>query len=229
MAIDYRKFKINSDYHTDNVVYSYSGTMTNGDGYYKTLDLTHSLPFIPLPFGVFSFTGNDGDWLPINFSSVHGAGTVTATASKISISINNYNGGLPGTVYIKIFAFAPSTYTGSTTPPTPISDFMINSEWTYEELITAGTFVLQNNNNYQTIYTHNLGYYPRVMYWIEAVDYQGTTFVKPSDPSSFIYMSYYTSCNAGIVTTTNFQYLYYSSSGNNPETLHYRIYGGQNA
>lgn len=226
--VDYRKFQIHSDYQTDNIVYSYDGNMPTGDSYYRTFDISHSLPFIPLPFGIFSLD-NGATWLPINYSSNSGAGTLTATASKFSISLNDYNGGLPSTIKIRVFAFAPNTYTGNITPPTAISNFMINSTMAYDELLAKGSQALLNQNSLQNIYTHNLGYIPRVMLWIEAVDYQNVTFIKPIDPASIIGMSYYTSYEYAVISTTQLQYMRYSPSINTSETLHYRIYGGQNA
>lgn len=228
--VDYRKFKMNSDFKTDNIVYAYQKDLTTsyGDGYYRNIDITHSLPFIPLPFGIFSTDGGT-TWLPINYTSVHGAGTLTATASKISLTISNYNGNLPSIVKIRIFAFAPSTYVGSITPPTAFSKFLINSDTEYDKLIASGTYTLANSGDYQTIYTHNLGYRPRVMIWIQSTDYQGTVFVRAQDPASFIGLSYYTSVNMVQITTTQLQYLSYHPSTNVTDIVHYRLYGGQGA
>lgn len=226
--VDYSKFKIHSDYPTDNIVYATEMdlTTTYGDGYYRNVDISHSLPFIPLPFGIFSTDGGT-TWLPINYTSVHSAGTLTATASKFSVSLNDYNGNLPSVVKIRVFAFAPSTYTGDITPPTAFSKFLINSETTYDELLAKGTYTLINDPNYQTIYTHNLGYMPRVMIWIQSTDYQGTVFIKAQDPASFIGLSYYTSANIAKITTTTLEYLSYHPSTNVAEIVHYRIYGGR--
>lgn len=227
--VDYRKFKMNSNYQTDNVVYTFNGTITSGDGYSKTIDINHGLPFIPLPFGLYSLTGNTGDWLPINFSSVHGSGTLSSNGTKVSVSLYNNYGNLPGTVYIKIFAFAPASYTGSVVAPTPTSNFMINSDWTYDNLLAKGQYNLANDPNYQVIYTHNLGYRPRTMLWTQVTDYQGNPFVMPLEPTSLVFMSYFTSANAALITPTNLQFLRYQPSINTGQILHYRIYGGQNA
>ena len=224
--VDYRKFAINSDFPTDDIVYSYQGNLS-GDTWSQSATISHGLPFIPLVFGIYS-VDNGTTWSQINFQSQNGSGTLSATASTISAQVGSASGALTTTVRVRIFGFAPSTYTGNTTPPTPLSKFMIDSRVTYDELLASGTFQLSNTTSPQVIYTHNLGYIPRVMAWAERVS-GGQTFITPLDTGSYTNTSYYSFWNYLEVTPAVVQFLAYTSSGSISDKIHYRIYGGQNA
>lgn len=225
--VDYRKFAINSDFPTDDIVYSYQGNLS-GDTWSQSATISHGLPFIPLVFGIYS-VDNGTTWSQINFQSDAGAGVLEADSNNVHVQIVDNNGLLPSSaIKVRIFGFAPSTYTGNTTPPTALSKFMIDSRVVYDELLASGVFQLANTTSPQIIYTHNLGYIPRVMAWYE-IETGGVKIISPINTGVYAPTEYYTVWEYLEVTPSVVQFLEYISYGTTLRKVHYRIYGGQNA
>ena len=223
MAINERNFRLNSNFPTDNVVYSYSLNLNAPGATYIDRSVNHSLPFTPLVFGLYSTDGGT-TWSQLDFQKQSGtpfAGTLYADGTKVYFGIYGENN-LPA-IRFRIFGFAPSTYSGNTTAPTPLSNFYINTTMTHDTLIAKGTFSLTNTNSLRTVYTHSLGYLPRVMMWLQ----NGST-VTPYRVSSNLVMTGTTDRNYAVITSSALQFYHYASYGLSTETLHYRIYGGQN-
>lgn len=210
---NYNGFQINSNYQTDLVVFSYSGSISLSSGY-GTLSITHNLPFTPLAFGLYSTDGGT-TWGDIDFQIQTGFGQMLSNSSTIEISINLYSSALPS-VLVRVFAFAPSTASSVVvTPPTPLSNFYLDSRKTYELLIASGRTSVPNSNSFQTLYTHNLNYLPRVMVWEELPDgsiqrpYQWTNYFKP------------------LLTTSSLGFYNYDDYYPQTKIIHWRIYGNQ--
>lgn len=222
MAVDLRNFNLLSDYPMDTIVYSYSNTFTRSDTTYLYTTINHGLPFTPLCFGIWSADGGSS-WQQIDFTSQDGGGILSSNSTSITISITEYNG-VPNSIPVKIFAFAPSTYTGAVTAPTPYSNFYINTTKTYDALIAKGTYTLYNTNSLQTVYTHNLGYVPRTMIWIE--HYDGS--VVSCYVSNFYDTPGYYQRDYVQIGTNRLLAYHYDTVSSPTDILHYRIYGGQN-
>lgn len=219
---NYNNFKINSNFKTDLIVFSYSGTI-NLDIYgYGTLSVNHGLSFTPLPFGLYSTDGGT-TWNDIDFQTQEGFGQMFATPSTIEITINIYNNP-PASVLIRIFGFAPSTVPNViVNPPTPLSKFYLDSRKTYELLIASGRTVINNSSSLQTIYTHNLGYLPRIMLWEELPD---NSISRHCTNARVEYSGYYSYIYSSL-STTKLEYMNYDTLSPIQRIIHWRLYGGQ--
>ena len=222
--VDLRNFKLNSNYPMDNVVYSYANTFNRSGSTYLTTTVNHGLPFKPLTFGLWSADGGSS-WRQIDFTSQTGSGSLVSDSSQITINLWQEDG-LPATIPIRLYAFAPSDYTGSVLAPTPRSNFYINTDWTYDALVAKGKFTLNNTNSLRTVYTHNLGYIPRVMIWLEHTDGSILSCVVGNEYDTL----YFTQKDWVRITNNQLLAYHYSvpSSALPDDILHYRIYGGQN-
>lgn len=224
MAVNLRNFKLNSNYPMDNVVYSWAGNKSRSGSTWLTTTQNHGLSFTPLVFGLFSTDGGTS-WRQIDFTSQTGGGSLISDSTKITINIQ-LDSGLPASIPIRLYAFAPSTYTGAVVAPDPRSNFYLNTDWTYDTLVAKGKYTLTNTNSLRTVYTHNLGYVPRVMIWIEHNDGSILSCVVGNEYDTL----YYTQKDWVRITSTQLLAYHYSvpSSALTTDILHYRIYGGQN-
>ena len=210
---NYNNFKINSNFKTDLIVFSYSGTLNLSSGY-GTLTINHGLSFTPLPFGLYSADGGT-TWNDIDFMTQDGFGQMFAKSSTIEITINIYNNP-PASVLVRVFGFAPSTVPNViVNPPAPLSKFYLDSRKTYELLIASGRTVLPSYNGAQTIYTHNLGYLPRTMLWVELPD---GSIERPGQ---------WTNSYKPLLTTSALSFYNYDQYVSQQVIIHWRLYGGQ--
>lgn len=219
--VDYRKFKLNSNFKMDNVVFVKEQTLTGSGGSF-TATIAHGLPFMPLAFGLYSADGGN-TWSQLNFQTQRDNGSVYSDNANIYVVL--YIMSAPATVKIRLFAFAPTTATSANvSSPTPLSRFFINSNFGYDMLIKADKVNVPNSSSSQTVFTHNLGYIPRVMVWEETA---GNTLLMYS--TSKTNMAGYISYSYPELTSTQFKIMNYSNQGASTRTFHYRLYGGQNA
>lgn len=198
----------------DNVIFVGEYTFTNTSTYNSSIYTTipHSLPFKPLAFGNFSLDGGN-TWQDIDFEIRQGYGFINSYADNFTISITHPT--VASTIKVRLYAFPPSTYANyNFAKPNPISRFYINTNNTYDNIIASGLVTLSASGSEQVIYTHNLGYTPRVMLWREN-NYTGAI--------SRIYYST-SGVEEPIVNNTQLKFLTYYETAK----IHYRIYGGSN-
>lgn len=174
-------FMLNSDRPLDKVIYVYKGSLTVPSGGSRNAEISHGLPFTPLAFGNwstdsgFSITYEYGSG-PIhnNLSQAIFSTQVSATShqSVILVSAQNFFSS-SRTVYYRLYGFQP---TGSGSPELPytntgVDDFMINTDNEQAQLINAGSDTFPSvswpDTYEKTLYTHNLGYRPQTMAWVE--------------------------------------------------------------
>lgn len=224
--VDWRKFQINSNMPTDEVVVSIQRTISGTNGTFSA-DIPNPLSFAPLPFGLYSIDGGT-TWSDINFRMAMDSGSLQATQNNFYVRlILSYTG---PSVMVRIFGFMPSDVDVSVLAPTPLSEFFINSRFRYDNLLAAGTRTLSYANLWQTIYTHNLGYIPRVMLWTEEVEYgSNLKLMVPWTFNGTTVMGTYNDSLAVRVTTTALEANIYLPGASGSRKYHYRLYGGQNA
>lgn len=215
MAVDLRNFEFNSNAKMDNVVWVFEDSFSSSTPDYTLVDTTIANPFTfkPLCFGNFSLDGGI-TWQDIDFVSSQGQGQlVSRNDNTISIYISHATYTI--SIKVRIYAFTPASVGNlNFTKPTPISNFYINTENKYDNIVASGEANISASNSIQTVYAHNLGYVPRVMLWQET--------------STGIYKAHTatvgdTDFNAPIVTNSELDWKTTSNI-----KVHYRIYGGQN-
>lgn len=172
-----KKMLLDSDYPIDKIVFSLSGSLTvpNGtsDSFPYPIQFPHGLSFTPLTILLWSNTsdftvtneGMDAALLQTALTTSVGQ-EYSAFTDSSNIAIYRYNNsGSSQTVYYRIFCFMPSdasedSLVGSTASSgTP---FILNTEHNYMKLYKAGILTTTDN-----IYSHGLGYIPRVQIWSE--------------------------------------------------------------
>lgn len=212
--VNFSKFKFNSNMKMDNVIFVSEKTFSNSDPNYTQISTTIPNPFnfVPLCFGNFSLDGGT-TWQDIDFLSTAGQGQLISRSSTISIYI--YHETHAANVKVRIYAFPPSSVGNiNYAKPTPISNFYINTENTYDNLIANGETNLSSSSSDQVVYTHDLGYIPRVMLWREASGGVMKMFEASYGDTNY---------NAPIITNTQLKWRTNSSI-----KIYYRIYGGLN-
>lgn len=198
-------FKFNSDFPADMISYykTYSFNIpANGSG---TKSFNHNLPYTPLTFGVWSRYENFSDSRPCG-DGIYGM-VLRADATKIYIDydLSTYSSAL--TAYLRIYAYAPATYTGYCPQNIDSStNLILSSDEDYAPLIFEGCFtgkIVQSasqhtdksynvKNGYQKhietcnyVYVYNdLPALPNVMMWREQ-----NGMVQQSGRATFDYYS----------------------------------------
>lgn len=227
MSANYFNFKLNSDFPTDDVILAEEKDLTYS-GVEWSVTFAHGFDFIPLCYGVLEFNGN-GVWIPLSntgdFNLVGGVVVADATNVEVHIITGTQS---PTTVKVRILGFLPSDQEeANLNPPTGFNVFRINSEneQVSDMLLFQGKVAVSNNENEQLLVTHNLGYYPRVMAFIEE---DGR--IRQFDPAYYGRLGEVMLQRKYInVTTTQVWcgwYDYWGDIGN--AIIHYRVYGGIN-
>ncbi len=230
-----KNFLLNSDYPLDKVVWNKQDLIVvpadTDDSFTPGITIPHGLPFTPLPVLTWSnssdFSTSYNDWEETYAdSAVNGAMpaigqqyTISADATNIYITRYNWGVGLKG-LYYRIYCLMPSNASADSLVPytqTQGANFVLNTDMNYMKLVNAGIFIY----NGVASYNHNLGFVPRVFFWMEAnglIGYFITTQVISSDPTG----------SGGL--TTGLRVSSSSLEWVNPsgyEKLHYRIYGDE--
>ena len=217
--VDYRKFKMNSNFKMDNVVFVKEQTLSGSSGSFSA-NILHGLSFVPLAFGLYS-ADNGTTWSQINFQTQFSSGSLYATSSNIVISL--YLNSRPATVKVRLFAFAPSNVNDSVSAPTPLSNFYLNSNFGYDVLIKSDRVSVPNSSSAQVVFQHNLGHVPRVMVWEE----NGSDILQFTSSSITDYAGLQS--NAYVeVTSSQLKIMNYSNQGGYTRIFHYRLYGSEN-
>lgn len=181
-------FIFTSDFPADMITYFTTDNFTVPAGGSGTRTYSHALGYIPLCFGVWATQPDFSDSRPISdgFFTM----TVRATMTQVKLQYSFYDATTATNVYVRIYGFPPSTYTGEC-PATAQSStpLILNTDESYSPLIFEGAFATKRNEdpstmkelvvsitenyqklidtgNYLTIY-HSLPYRPRVMLWGE--------------------------------------------------------------
>lgn len=172
-------FLLNSDYPLDKVILINPTSGTSGD----SIDITvpHGLPFTPLPWFQWSFTpdfsvayeDNTGNFPSGNLNYFFNLQlSIEANATNIIIRGNGVL--LSSTVYLRIFAFQPSTSNVELPGTESLADnFVINSDYNYMKLFDTGVTGSIAGAATTTV-THGLGYKPQILAWSE--DSLGTIY-----------------------------------------------------
>ena len=170
---DPRNFLLNTDYPMDQIVYLKEGSFVQGDTGSFTINIPHNLPFTPLPEMVWSHTadfaicqtGPDETYMDNQWTTMVGEYyQVLANDTNIIIQGNN-NSGTTKTIYYRIWAFAPSTASLDSIVSSTIDtgdNFILNTDYNYMKLAYNGYLPISGT---QSVFTHNLGYIPRVKVW----------------------------------------------------------------
>lgn len=223
-----RNFEFNSKYPMDNVCFVYEGTIVGtiyggAGGYSATIN--HNLGFKPLGLCYYSvdngITWND---LDISFYTNIGWGMLTSYTDRFEVDMN-ISQDAPASIKVRIFAFTPSNQNPVVLPPTPLSRFFLNTNFGYDSLIAKGVVTIPANTSNFLVYQHNLGYIPKVLMWEEI----GDELSRINDGFENASWTGETSSISPYISTTSLTFTNYSSLSSSPFTLHYRIYGGQNA
>lgn len=219
---DPRNFLVNSDYPLDKVVYRTTGSFSLATYFdSKTTTIPHGLPFTPLVSMSWSTTSDfsvcyeAGSGPAPTDSTRHYlgiTGDVYADATNIVINSSNFISSAT-TIYYRIFAFAPSTYTSDVSSTQDTGDnFVLNTDYNYTKLLTSGKLTLASTDTV----THSLGYIPQVQTWVEAAD------GKVYPPQSNMTLYYPGTAEVGVKTTTTT--LVFSGLAAGYTYGHYRIY-----
>lgn len=135
-------FIANSDYPYDQIVYFKDYELTTDGNIHQTITIAHGLGFVPLCFGVWS---ESQDFEPSYTLLSEGYGPdemiLWVESDDTNIYIRKYH--YPHTsgkkLYLKIYAFAPISWTGDCEPTATTSDFLLfNTDLGYSQLIAAG-------------------------------------------------------------------------------------------
>src|SRR5690606_1610325 len=107
------------------------------------------------------------------------------SADSTYVNISRYCWGVGAkTLYYRIFCLMPSTANESSIvdfTENAGDDFILNTDYNYMKLVNAGVFEFGGTVKY----THNLGFVPRVRFWMENSGEIGwfiTTQIISSDP-----------------------------------------------
>lgn len=205
-----RNFLLNSDYPIDKVIFVRSGSFYYTAGSWS-VDITHNLGFIPLPYVQWSL---DADFSTVQETTEKPSGLnpysfpheMVYSADNTKITLIFYNQDLVATTYYyRIIAFMPSNI-NALIPEIAIDadKLTLDTDYNYTKLITSGI-------NTTGEVTHNLGYTPQVLWWGERAN-------KIETPMNYGASSYFAGTTPSVTTTkvifpdtTTYKY-------------HYRIY-----
>lgn len=163
-----KNFVYDSDYAMDYVVWKYEGRFSVS-GRYAEFDIPHSLPFIPLVFGVWSETAD--------FAVANQFGTESydsniltqlySTSNKVQLAVLQFNPS--ATIYVRILGLRNPDYDGDVESIQLRSDFRKNSDFNYPKI-----YSFAKSNTYGQI-NHGLGYVPQCKVWntTKTGDYAG--------------------------------------------------------
>lgn len=172
MAGDPRNALLDSRYPMDKIIYLNQTSITSGAG--TNVTIPHGFSFIPLPMMQWSFTQDFATSYETNTGQFPSGNpgypfslrvTIEANATNFIIRGDGVIG--PTTIYVRIFAFQPSTSNVDVNPTVSSGDnSVINYAYNYMKLISESRTALLAPRSTTTI-AHNLGYYPHILAWME--------------------------------------------------------------
>ena len=157
MKKDPRNFLLNTDYEMDKIVYYTSGDIT--PGYWIVGE--YDLGFIPLVFGVFSFTEDFSD-TRMSWTSTDDL-WINLEADSEGVNINYRNEQDQNKkLYYRVYGFMPSNCNANMANTQKYAKkFIMDTDYNYCKLYKKGIV------DTTTTITHNLGYTPLVLAWHE--------------------------------------------------------------
>lgn len=225
-------FVINSMYSMDFLCGYWEGSYTTSEISSST-QIAHGLGFIPLCTGVYSYDGGT-TWVPFRPAGSFISGGVFASvysdADKVWLFVANFTGSQV-TVNYRIFGFQPSDATSPVPIPAQTNDFTINTMNNYAKVVAMGKVDISDLtiNAESTLVTHNLGYVPEALVWM---DFTGDGVRTCIEVESIYYASGEEDTTWSYFCKTSSALRYFlrsSSTKDGPiNALHYRIYGDQN-
>lgn len=189
------RFLLNSDYPLDQIVYysAFETTASSGGTINKTIP--HGLGFKPLLFGVYATKPDFSDSLGIS----DGIFSVIARGydDHIEVIAGNFSAGAK--VYVRLYGFAPASYTGfCRATSTSSKPLIISTDYEYAPLIFEAEVTCSSYDDEDPYITkdydvrrgflrevtkaaainvkHDLGYKPSVMTWSETNGYTQLAF-----------------------------------------------------
>lgn len=213
MAVDPRKFLLNTGYEMDKIIYFVEGSTTSSEG---GKIIAHGLGFAPLLFGVCSprsdFT--DSRTIPYERITRDDSEVLTVSADSDYVIMDYYNyGDQAAPMYYRIYGLEPSTSTASIASTSDrAKQFILNTDYNYLKLFKKGIM-----GGDATVH-HDLGYIPQALFWHEALgSISPINYSQPFDP--MFSQPEYISVTNNIVKTVG---LDLSDAGT--YKVHYRIY-----
>ena len=211
MAIDPRKFLINTDYEMDKIIYFKQVKFTS------SVEILHGLPFTPLAFGVWSTDENFNSVNPLgelDSGSEQGYQpllSVECKATASTIKLTSAGNTSNSDIYYRVYAFEPAGSTAQISPTTaPAQKFALNTDYNYCKLMQTGTFTQSNES-----FAHNLGYIPQVLAWVE---------YKPSSSGAIQPITFGSEDTGFKITVTNNAIQIGNIMSAFTEKIHWRIY-----
>ena len=240
MAVDPRNFIINTDYEMDKVVYFTEQYITPDQ--YRIATIPHGLGITPLVTGVWSTTSDFA--VPHHFStpmscysSIAGENmwivdTVECYADPTNIHLELYSGSAdaitPATYpfYVRLMAFEPSNSSADLPSTSSNADkFILNTDYNYLKLHSKGVTPFSGATPDTVTVTHNLGYRPQALFWLELTS-GGITEIHPINEYATILQG--TSYQEGIESYNDRFVIYKPQHQYGSDfKLHYRIYYDQ--
>lgn len=165
MAVDPRRFLLNTDYPMDQIAGFMQGNFTIANGALQTIDIPHGLGFTPLPIGSWSYDAGFSTSYPA-ITDLNGNGArpnmgISANGTNLSITVSNYTGSSK-TIYWRAFFLIPSNVDPDVAPTAVNSlPFTFSSDYNYTKLLKEG-YVTSS-----TTISHDLGYRPQVACWFQ--------------------------------------------------------------
>lgn len=156
-------FLLNTDYQLDKIILFKEGQFTT------QATVPHNLGYKPLTFGVWStdpdfsetypITGRDSAPEPFYEPML----SISCDALENSLELNSVGNTNNDPIYYRIYGFEPANV-NKNAPKTSdkTRQFILNTDYNYRKLLAAGEFTHGGEE-----FTHNLGYIPQVMAWIE--------------------------------------------------------------
>lgn len=197
----------------DKIVLMLQGSIsiTSGDLY---KGFSHGLPFAPLIMGSWSLTpdfasSNEFTLMPYGSPSIDQL-SLLATPSQVQFG-GLFADGTTKTIYYRLYAFAPSDYSGDVVAPNVENGYRMDSRLNYMKLFAEGIATFSGST--PVIVNHNLGYKPMVLVWTET---HGDISKLTSDD--------FDSTNGQFCNVTNTQIIMKSAGGFGYQKMHYRIY-----
>ena len=136
-------FIFNSDYPFDMVVYYKYYVLTTNSSTPQALSFDHNLGFAPLLFGIWSYTEDFAKSYPLTDFITAGSAKIAlyveSDATKVYITKEQTNPTSGRKLYVKIYGFAPTTWTGNCKPTAQSSSsLLLDTDLAYSPLLAAG-------------------------------------------------------------------------------------------
>lgn len=213
---------LNTDYPIDQYVCYSTGSVTaSSGGGFSTTTVAHGLGYAPLLYIQWSETSDFSTPRELlqNPSDLYSNAEPWvirgwADATNVSFYFQNW-GGSSKTIYFRAWGLAPSNVSADvphTSGVSGLSNFILNTDMNYLKLYMEGRVVVSSA---PTSVTHDLGYLPVVMVWVEDGTIGGAGSIA-QEITPVLYIQYGPT-NATDVTTSE---LIFNDTG----TYHYRIY-----